>query len=602
MPAPQPLTASPAPTLDWSRPGVPAAKTFGDVYFSTDGGLEECRTVFLTGCGLPAGWMNTPTYAIGELGFGSGLNFLTTWQMWDDSQAGGHLHFISVEKFPFTRDELLQALSVWPELKVKANSLAQLWPGRVKGFHRLHIAENVTLTLIHDDIHPALNSLDAHIDAWFLDGFSPAKNPDMWSETAMKALAKLSKLGTRLASFSVAGTVRTALSNAGFTVIKKPGFGRKRHRLEAVYSHPTSSQTSSPHRVAPKVLQTRRPIKPVIIGGGIAGASIARAFLRHGIVPTICEPDQALGLENGRAASGNPAAIIKPRLDLQDRPEARFFLASYLHALSAYQDSGAVLHQGIHHIAKSVEDVARFTKLMDQAPLSSDHFEVQGDTIMYKSALVIRPQTARAHFTHGASYIHARVKRLDKTPQGWALYNKKDALITHTSEVILCAGADISQLKIQPIHPDFMHNLRYSRGQLTWAQADARLPTPLTYGGYAIPLNTGILLGATHARLSDDAPYALRQDDDLDNFNKFQQFTGFSLMPGTKTSRASIRVTSSNTLPRAGLIDEGLWGLSGLGSRGFVFAPLLGEHIVSHILNSPRPLEKAMSDRFSFQS
>jgi len=266
MPAPKPLTQCDPPQLDWSRPEAPAATDFGDIYFSVDGGLDETETVFLKACGLPERWQSQRRFVIGELGFGSGLNFLAAWRMWDATKfKGGRLHFVSIEKFPFDAAQLEQALAAWPKLKKYSAELIKQWPGRVKGFHRLHFGD-VTLTLIHDDISDALEELDTQIDAWFLDGFSPAKNPDMWSAEIMQKLAALSASGARLGTFTVAGAVRQALTEAGFAVEKKEGFGRKRHRLEGRF------------RGDPQ--EASAPEAPTIIGAGIAGASLVKAFAR----------------------------------------------------------------------------------------------------------------------------------------------------------------------------------------------------------------------------------------------------------------------------------------------------------------------------------
>ena len=369
MPPPKPLTQCDPPQLDWSRPGTPAASDFGDIYFSTDGGLEETETVFLAGCGLPHGWQNKERFVIGELGFGSGLNFLATWRLWDKTKTpNSRLHFVSIEKFPFDADQLTKALSSWPELKVYSDQLVLVWPGRVKGFHRLHFGD-VTLTLIHDDISPALDELDAVIDAWFLDGFSPSKNPDMWSNDVMLKIAKLSAQHARLATFTVAGAVRTALQDAGFTTEKKEGFGRKRHRLEARFSGITKDQKSN--------------ITPTIVGAGIAGASLFKAFNRRGITPHIYHDP------NHKAASHNAAALIKPRLDLQDRPESRFFLSSYLYALQVYE--GFSIAKGVTHIPKNNDEYARFKKLISQAPLPPDHLTLTDKTLLLLNSLAINP-------------------------------------------------------------------------------------------------------------------------------------------------------------------------------------------------------------------
>jgi len=551
MPAPKPLTQCDPPALDWSRPGTPAAADFGDIYFSVDGGLAETETVFLGGCGLPEGWQKRRRFVIGELGFGSGLNFLAAWRMWDETKPKeGRLHFISIEKFPFDAAQLKQALAAWPELAAYSEQLIAKWPGRVKGFHRLHFGD-VTLTLIHDDIADGLEALDARVDAWFLDGFSPAKNPAMWSGHIMQKLAKLSAPGARLATFTVAGSVRQALMDAGFTVEKKQGFGRKRHRLEAYFPGDPSEE---------------KPLAaPVIMGAGIAGASLAKAFLRRGIISNVIH-DPA-----HKAASHNAAALVKPRLDLQDRPESRFFLASYLYALEVYREHA--LMTGVTHIPKSEAETARFIKLNTQAPLAEAHFKFdeQANVLALNASLVIEPKSVLKDWLSGVTL--------------------SDGSADAKGITLLAAGYGLKTLL-----KDRDIALRFSRGQLTWAEAD--IDAPMTYGGYALPLKDGLLLGATHHRLEGSDPFALRLEDDAANLEGFEKFTGGNAQLSEKPSRASVRVTTANTLPLIGEIDERLWLFTGLGSRGFVFAPLLAEAIVSKICGDPLPISKAVWDRF----
>lgn len=551
MPAPKPLTQCDPPQLDWSRPSTPAASDFGDIYFSTDGGLEETEAVFLKACGLPEGWQDRTRYTIGELGFGSGLNFLAAWRLWEARKPeNGRLHFVSIEKYPFDAQQLQQALSAWPELETYSSQLIAQWPGRVKGFHRLHFG-SVTLTLIHDDILNALDSLDARIDAWFLDGFSPAKNPDMWSATVMEKLADLSSPGARVGTFTVAGFVRQGLKDAGFIVEKKDGFGRKRHRLEA-----TLPGNPPP---APS------PSRPTIIGAGIAGASLVQAFARRGIKPIVIHDPKH------KAASHNAAALIKPRLDLQDRPESRFFLASYLYALQVYRDHA--LTEGVTHLAKSEAETARFIKLGTQAPLSADHlyFNKDKNQLNLNHALVISPKAILGDWLRD-------IDLLEDAPS-------KNGL------TIFAAGYGLKELVDDPnIH------LRFSRGQLTWA--DGNLEGPITYGGYALPLKDGLLLGATHQRLDGTDPFALKESDDKENLDSFETFTGQAATKSEIPSRASVRVTTTDTLPLLGELNEGVWVLTGLGSRGFVFAPLLAEAIVSKICGDPLPIAKQNWLRF----
>ena len=560
MPAPKPLTQCPPPALDWSRPSAPASTDFDDIYFSTDGGLEEAETVFLKGCGLPEGWQKHSRFVIGELGFGSGLNFLTAWRMWDKTKtANSRLHFISIEKFPFDAEQLRQALAAWPELENYSAQLIDQWPGRVKGFHRLHFGD-VTLTLIHDDISGALDAVDARVEAWFLDGFTPVKNPDMWSSEVMAKIARLSAPGARLGTFTVAANVRQALIEAGFEVEKKDGFGRKRHRLEARFP-------GTPHKENPIAT-------PVIIGAGIAGASLVKAFARRGITPILYhDPAQP-------AASHNPAALIKPRLDLQDRPESRFFLASYLYALSAYKDFA--LMEGITHIPKSDEEIARFEKLNHQAPLPPEHlsFEPQNKALTLGKSLVIPPQDILKDWLGPCKPIE----------------NKFDMAAPRKAPALLAIGYGIKDTL-----GETMPNLRFSRGQLTWAKPLSGIPRPLAYGGYALPLDAGLLLGTTHQPVTRDDPFEAADADDLENLAGLEIAAGVKAVKSDKPSRASVRVNTANTLPVVGEIDTNLWLLTGLGSRGFVFAPLLAEAIVSKICGDPLPISKQTWERFGLR-
>ncbi len=550
----QPLTRTPAPSLDFSRPGTPAASDFGDIYFSTDGGLEETRAVFLQGCGLPDRWMGRDVFTVAELGFGSGLNFLATMQSWHESGATGRLHFVSVEGFPFDRQQLAQALSAFPELAEIAAPLIESWPGPVRGVHRRHFGP-VTLTLIHDDIAPALAGQDFAADAWFLDGFSPAKNPDMWSKPILSEVARLSAPGARVGTFTVAGAVRRGLATAGFEVERLPGFGRKRQRLEA--------------RMPGEPTPQPKPPAPTVIGAGIAGASVARALLRRGITPTVLfDPDHI-------AASGNGAALIKPRLDKQDNPAARFFLSSFLYAREAYRS--ATRHEGVLHLPKTDAEAERLQAIARNAPLGPGHLEWTGEHLDMPSSLVIDTQTAREAMLDGALVKPRVVSSLDEID----------------GPVIVASGYGIRALM-----PELA--LRWSRGQLSWGAGD--VAAPVTYGGYAVPMRDRIMLGATHDRLEDGAdPWALRSEDNARNLETARaQGLG---VESAESYRASVRVNTADTLPRILgpriLEMDRATVLTGLGSRGFVFAPLLGEVLVSGMLGEVVPVERAVAERLA---
>ncbi|MEL6661804.1 MAG: tRNA (5-methylaminomethyl-2-thiouridine)(34)-methyltransferase MnmD, partial [Pseudomonadota bacterium] len=172
----------PAPDLDWKPDGTPVARGFDDVYFSTADGLEESRAVFLLGCGLPERWTDTDTFTIAETGFGTGLNFLAAWDLWKRSprRPEGWLHFVSFEGFPLHKEDAARALAAWPELGELSAQLLARWPHRARGVRQLVWPDDrITLTLHIDDIADALPQAQFTADAWFLDGFSPAKNQAM---------------------------------------------------------------------------------------------------------------------------------------------------------------------------------------------------------------------------------------------------------------------------------------------------------------------------------------------------------------------------------------------------------------------------------------
>ncbi|MFN4148618.1 MAG: tRNA (5-methylaminomethyl-2-thiouridine)(34)-methyltransferase MnmD, partial [Rhodocyclaceae bacterium] len=220
--------------------GTPFSASFGDVYHSASGGLEQARHVFLAGNGLlgsDSRWRNRSQFAILETGFGMGLDFLATWQAWrDDPRRPARLHYFAIELHPFRSADLARLHENYPELAPLAAQLRLRWPSLIPGFHRLHFEGGaVTLTLVLGDARQVLHDIAAQFDAFYLDGFSPAKNPEMWSAEVCEGLAWLAKPDATLATWTVAGDVRRKLSAAGFTLERRPGFGAKREMLVGRY-------------------------------------------------------------------------------------------------------------------------------------------------------------------------------------------------------------------------------------------------------------------------------------------------------------------------------------------------------------------------------
>ena len=217
--------------------GTPISETYGDIYHSAAGGDAQARHVFLAGNGLPARWQGRENFTILETGFGLGINFMATWLAWrNDSSRCATLQFISLEKHPFSVSDLAVAHAAWPEFAPLAKEVQEHWPSLVAGEHRLELdGGRVILTLVFGDAVETLPALETTVDAFYLDGFSPARNPDLWSPALCRSLAHLAVEGATLATWSVAGPVRRALIDAGFVVEKRRGFAGKRQMLVGRY-------------------------------------------------------------------------------------------------------------------------------------------------------------------------------------------------------------------------------------------------------------------------------------------------------------------------------------------------------------------------------
>ena len=288
--------------------GSPLALGFDDIYYQHEQGMAESEYVFLRHNNLPQRWQSQLDFVIGETGFGTGLNFLLTWQAWRDSCVTGHLHFMSTENFPLKPDDLTRALLAWPILKPLADQLLAQYPLPIPGTHVLTFG-NVTLTLLFGDATKKLQDWLGVVDAWYLDGFAPRKNSDMWQSELYQAMASHSKPETTFATFSAAGDVRRGLAEAGFEVRKDTGFGCKRDMLYGRFVGAQSAENLPLWYALP----VSEPAEHVaIIGGGMAGCATAYALARRGIASTIYEAAQALAA----GGSGNPVGLINGKLSV----------------------------------------------------------------------------------------------------------------------------------------------------------------------------------------------------------------------------------------------------------------------------------------------
>lgn len=216
---------------------MPWSTAFGDHFYCRTDGRLECAHVFLQGNGLPQRWAGSQAFRIGELGFGTGLNLCETWRQWQEvREPGRHLHFVSFELYPMSREDIDRALSRWPEIDRERQRLVTLWPDKPQGRIDLDLDGQTCLTVMCGDASAGVTDFDGLFDAWFLDGFAPSRNPDMWSEELMALLFSRTVSGGTFATYAAAGFVRRNLGSAGFTVERLKGFAGKREMLRGTRS------------------------------------------------------------------------------------------------------------------------------------------------------------------------------------------------------------------------------------------------------------------------------------------------------------------------------------------------------------------------------
>lgn len=620
-------------SLSWNEAGLPVSTVFDDVYFSNDNGLAETQYVFLRNNGIPDRWPthDRPLFVIGETGFGTGMNFLAVWQAfraWRATQpacGAERLHFISFEKFPLSHADLARALGQWPALHHEAQMLLAQYPPATPGCHRLILDEGlVTLDLWFGDIKDTLDQVwhplkGGLVDAWFLDGFAPSKNPDMWSEHLFSGLARLARTSATLATFTSAGFVRRGLQAAGFTMQKVKGHGNKREMLTGIRTEqPVEPIARKTHR------QARQSNSPVsLIGGGIASAALAFALTRRGVpVELYCaDPIPACG------ASGNPQGVLYPLLNAEKDAKAQFFSAAYGFARRQYQP--LLLSQPIAHawcgVLQFAHDAKTARKLENLKQAGWPGQWVQGVTpherdqlagvplasawsdscVHYPDAGWLNPRAltqALLDVAKASGYLRihyqCRVEQLTRLPDSWLLSCHNGDTLQATNLVLAC-GASLpslvpTSLACYPI-----------RGQISLPPAQAALnslQSVLCADGYLIPVDQGAaVIGASHVRNDDSLDY--RETEQQENLARWQRnlpaANWIKAIKLGEQARVSVRCGTRDHLPCIGILPSSeppLWLLGALGARGLCSAPLAAELLASELCGEPLPLAMSLLD------
>jgi tRNA 5-methylaminomethyl-2-thiouridine biosynthesis bifunctional protein len=631
--------------LDWSNPEAPRSVQFGDVYYSVAGGVEEGQYVFLAGNRLQERLSNHDQniFCILETGFGTGLNFLLSYAAWQAlPRPKPRLHYIAVEKYPLTPADLQRALANWPALAGQAQQLLAHYPHPVPGQHRIQLDNGqLILDLWFEDVSDAIGDIAASgqrpVDAWYLDGFAPARNESMWDTQLFSAMAGASREGATFATFTVAGHVRRKLETAGFEVEKTPGFGNKREciRGQAKNLAPELPRTDTPWETGHTTAGP--PATALIVGAGLAGCTIAAALARRGIAVSVMEQQQVAS-----AGSGNNQGILYTRLSARHSALSDFSLQSFMFAARYYRQLFASGHLvsgrdgglcgSFHHSNRQNEMATLAAALLDTPGLASVLSAEQASAILgvtqhsdgywFPESGWLKPAAVcRALLDQPGITLIENCGPIELTQQDnrWIASGGSRQLAEAPCAIVATgtSAADQAPLSWLP--------LQAIRGQTTELPDHPefqKLQAGLCHSGYIAPArNSFHCIGATFDL--DDPEPSVRSEDHRYNLKalgaavpQWQPLLD-ALDPTSLSGRVGFRCATPDYLPIAGPVPdyqgfletygglrknakravpapgqyiEGLYVSTGHGSRGLTSTPLAAELVAATICNEALPL------------
>ncbi|MEE3637001.1 bifunctional tRNA (5-methylaminomethyl-2-thiouridine)(34)-methyltransferase MnmD/FAD-dependent 5-carboxymethylaminomethyl-2-thiouridine(34) oxidoreductase MnmC [Pseudomonas sp. AL 58] len=634
--------------IDWDDQGRPHSRQYDDVYFSKEQGLEETRHVFIEQNNLRqrfSALQDNQCLVIGETGFGTGMNFLCAWQLFAECAGpGARLHFVTVEKYPLSRADLAKALALWPELADFGNALLAEYVAVHEGFQQFVFEQGrVTLTLMVGDALEQLPQLDARVDAWFLDGFAPAKNPEMWTPELFAQLARLSAEQATLGTFTSTGWVRRGLMAAGFALKKIPGIGKKWEIVRGVYEGCPPEQ-AAPATVAP--WYARPPALPgprqaLVIGAGLAGCATAASLAARGWQVSLLDRHAQPASE----ASGNPQGVLYLKLSAHGTALSRLIISGFgytrrlLEQLQRGRDWDAC---GVLQLAFDDKEDQRQAKLAEafdptllQRLNRTDAETMAGiglasGGLFYPEGGWVHPPALcawQAKHPNIRLLMHHQVLELRKADGQWQAWEGERLLASAPLAVLACA-AEIHRFDGCSELP-----LKRIRGQITRLPATGQsstLSTVVCAEGYVAPPRLGEhTLGASFDFTATElTPTAAEHQGNLALLQEISadlamRLGADHLDPEVLEGRAAFRCTSPDYLPIVGpLADqkafaqayavlakdarqqpstpcpwlEGLYINSGHGSRGLITAPLSGELVAAWADGAPLPLPRAVAE------
>ena len=612
--------------FSFTESGTLYSKKFDDTYFMDGKGLEETNFIFLGKNQVPERLETEASLTIGETGFGTGLNFLATWQAWRTSSRNCKLTFFSSELFPLDFDIHKQALALYPELQELSEQLLAKTPKCKTGFHILDFEEgHIQLILMYGDVLEVFADCQLKADAWYLDGFAPSKNPEMWNEKLFKLLAQCSHEGTTIATFTAAGFVRRGLIEAGFNMQKSAGFAGKRHMISGVFE--PGHRRFAKSLPAWYSLKAHKPKqKPIIVGAGISGCSIAYEFAKQGVESIIVDKHP----EPAGAASGNLRGMVMPMFTQHGNHQEILSLCGFSYSntlmreLKLDQQSPIIEldskneNQGLYQ--KAVERHGdSFISQLSQEQVQELYPDLQASNafIMHEASAINPVEYAQGLFKLSkAQYLQNTVESISREDKMWTV-NFTDGQSLSSDTLILAAGHECPRL-LDMIYPEKLVNLGSLRGQVAHIPREilpAAETLPPLYGDkYLLKSDSRFLLGAT---FQEDDPETQVRESDFDELLEYLK----SMLPAADLDkikpqlegRCSFRCKSKDYLPVVGPLpkisyyienyggnkrthaasrmpdaeyEDGLYIATGFGSRGFTTAPACARILVEEILNS----------------
>lgn len=597
---------------------------------------------FLGGNGLPGAWQGKRAFTIVETGFGQGLNFLATWAAWrDDPQRCARLDFVSIEKHPFDRAGLSIVHPASGALAPLAEMLRQSWPVPVPGVHRLSFDDGrVTLTLLLGDAMETLPQLSCAADAFYLDGFSPAKNPDLWQPRVFKQLARVARAGATLATYTAAGFVRRGLQEAGFEVRKAPGFGSKRDMTVAQF--PTHWRTRRGPAEAPAWSERHA----IILGAGLAGCSVAERLASRGWRITLIDENHG----PARGTSAHRAAAMHPHVSIDDSVLSRLSRAGNLlarrhwDALDRAGFATGFQRTGVLQLAEDADDATEQQRIVQTLGYPTDYIDwltgeqaaervgasvPQGGWWFAQAGWVAPPDICRANLAAAGAAVDARwnthVESLRQDGEQWQALDAQGAVIASAPVIVLANS--LGAARLAPLNSA---SLRPVRGQLTDVPAAGlgaglAWPKAVVCGdGYLLPAEPGarsVRIGSSFQPGESDLTE--RAADHAANLRRLaglqpQQSGALAKFdPAQLQGYVGVRCVSANRLPLIGpLVDEaaatapgfrlrgphaqlprlaGLYAALAYGSRGLTWSVLGAELLAAQIDGGPLPLESDLA-------